>query len=169
MIYVIKQLAGNDYLVGELGTEYIRKVQKAITFGERGHAAIVDQYGRVLAHPVEQWRTSRKDITFLPPVKRMLNRVTGVTRFYTPAMQADMIAGHTFVENAGWGVMIPQPLSELEERANDVRIIALFITMIGIIIAGIIGWWVSSFITRPIASVVESARKRFADPVAYSV
>ena len=158
VLYVIKRLEKNSYLLGELGTEYIRKVQKAITFGERGHAAIVDQYGRVLAHPVEEWRTTRKDITFLPPVKSMLKQVTGVTQFYTPAMQADMIAGHTYVENSGWGVMIPQPVEELEERAKDVQFIALFITVSGIIVAGFISWWVASFITRPIASVVNSTR-----------
>jgi len=152
---VSKKLPEGGYLVGSVSTTYILQIQSKIVFGERGHAAIVDQFGKVIAHPVKTWHESRKDISFLPPVQNMMLGLTGVTQFYTPAMQADMIAGHTAVDKAGWGVMIPQPVSELEDNAASVQYIALILAMIGVAIAGLISWWLASYITRTLAGVIQ--------------
>ena len=143
----------NKYGVALIKRDYILEVQSAIVFGERGHAAIVDQHGKVMAHPVENWHQTMKDVSFLPPVKNMLTGNTGVTQFYTPAMQADMIAGHTVVKNTGWGVMIPQPISELYDRANYARQTAIIIAILGVAFAALISWWLSNYITRSLKRV----------------
>ena len=72
-----------------------------------GHAAIVDHTGRALSHPLADWVDVRKDMSKISAVQRMLNRETGVETFYSPALKGDMIAGFTFVDPVGWGVMIP--------------------------------------------------------------
>jgi len=140
-VFLIKARTNGDATVGILGMDYVIEVQQTISFGDRGHAAIVDRTGHVMAHPVPDWRTSMKDIGFLPPVKHMMAGETGVSQFYTPAMQADMVAGFTTVPRVGWGVMIPQPFQELEERAGDVRRVAMLITLLGIFVAGLISLW----------------------------
>ena len=148
-----RKLENGSYLVGILKTDYVVAVQQAISFGKLGHAAIVDQHGKVLAHPLPKWVAAMKDISFIPPVVKMMAGETGVTVFYTPAMQADMIAGHTSVKETGWGVMIPQPVSELEENAAVLKIISLTIAAAGILVAAFVSWWVASFITRPLGDV----------------
>ena len=149
------RMSKDKYVVGTISPKYILKVQSAIVFGDRGHAAIVDQFGRVMAHPVEGWYKSRKDISFLPPVQKMMKGVTGVTQFYTPAMQADMIAGHTVVKNTGWGVMIPQPVSELYDRAAYAKNMSIFIAFTGVCIAAFISIWLAGYITRSLNSVTK--------------
>jgi signal transduction histidine kinase len=89
----------------------------------------------------------------------MMRGETGVSTFYSPPMQADMIAGHTSVPGVGWGVMVPQPIDELMHRARDVQLIALGISLLGIFIAGLISWWLAAFLARPIAAVADAAHK----------
>lgn len=152
---IVRRVDDNTLIVASISTQYIRQLQKAISFGKRGHAAIVDRSGRVLAHPLEKWTNTMHDMSFLPPVKKMQRGITGVTKFYTPAMKADMVAGHTTVVETGWGVMIPQPVSELEERAGYVKVVALLVAVMGILITGTISWWLASYITAPLSALVK--------------
>jgi len=112
-LFLLRPLDGERYALGALRTNYFVELQSAIAFGKKGHAAIVDRRGRAIAHPNPQWRTTMRDLSALEPVRRMMGGETGVTRFFAPALQEEAIAGFSTVPEAGWGVMVPQPLSEL--------------------------------------------------------
>ncbi len=158
MFYMVEALENGLYVIGALSTNHVLEAQKKVTFGRRGHAAIVDRTGRAIAHPIPDWVNTSKDMSFLPPVQMMKQGATGVSQFFTPAMQADMVAGYTTVPRVGWGVMIPQPFEELEERANDVQMIALTIALSGITIAGLISWYIAGILSQPIQSVVDATQ-----------
>jgi signal transduction histidine kinase/CheY-like chemotaxis protein/HAMP domain-containing protein len=145
--------------VGAIKTDYIVELGKSTSFGKRGHAAIIDHKGRVLAHPLPKWRQTMKDLSALEPVKRMLNRETGVSMFYSPALKDDMIAGFTWVPGPNWGVMIPQPVAELRARADSVQRYALVVIITGVLAAAILSWFLSGYLTRPVHAVVDAARK----------
>ena len=137
------------YLVAEMSTEYFLKLQEQVKFGELGHAAIVDQTGNVLAHPNPDWAKQIKNIAKVSSVKRMMNRETGVEQFYSPAKKADMIAGLSFVKETGWGAMVPQPISELEDRIEYIKNVTLGIGLIGMALAMLISWFLANIIARP--------------------
>lgn len=158
-LYLLQALPKNQFAIGALSTQHFIEAQRKVTFGRRGHAAIVDRTGHAIAHPLEEWRKSMKDMSSIPPVTLMMQGKTGVSKFFTPAMQADMVAGYTTVPNVGWGVMIPQPFEELEERAKDVKYVALTIALLGIGVAGFISWYLAGILARPIQAVVDSARR----------
>lgn len=147
----------NTLVIGAVSTEYFIEVQKAITFGELGHAAIVDQTGQAIAHPNENWQKTAKDMSQITPVKLMLQRQTGVVKFYSPALQADMIAGYSFVPETGWGAMIPQPYAELEKNANKNQIIALLVSLVGLIFAILVSWELTKRLLTPIQSVINAS------------
>jgi len=159
VLYAVRSVDSDEFIIAVINTGIFIKVQKAVTFGERGHAAIVDAVGRTLAHPSEQWRTTRKNITVLPPVQFMTEGKTGVSTFYSPVMVADMVAGYAVVHDVGWGVMIPQPYDELLARANRGRFISFLISMFGIATAGLISWWIARLMCRPLVAVAGSARQ----------
>ncbi len=159
VFYLAKALDDGDFAMAMLSTKHILFAQKKVTFGRRGHAAIVDRTGRAIAHPIKSWVDTMKDMSFLPPVKEMKQGKTGVSKFYTPAMKADMVAGYTVVPRVGWGVMIPQPFEELEERAKDVQLIALAIAIVGIVLSAILSWFIASILSDPIQSVVDVAKE----------
>jgi diguanylate cyclase (GGDEF)-like protein len=156
-IYLLKRTGNGEAIIGNLRTDYIIAVQQAVTFGKKGHAAIVDHLGHILAHPKPEWQSEIKDISRLAPVQAMMAGKTGVIKFYSPAIRAEMIAGYTAVPSTGWGVMIPQPLAELEERAARVRLPAITVAGIGFFIALMLGWWLSRSITRPLEATVTAA------------
>ena len=158
LVYLLVIL-GDGLVVGSITTEYFVELAGAVAFGEKGHAAIVDQTGRVLAHPVPSWAREMKDIAKVEPVRRMLNGETGVTTFYSPALKGDMIGGYTTVFGAGWGVMIPQPFKELEDEAAAVEQASLGVILLGVLAAGLASWFLSGLLTKPILAVVGAARE----------
>lgn len=157
LFFVIREFSDGFMVVGALELDFIREVQRAIVFGERGHSMIVDAKGKVVAHPDKDWEFEARDASKLSVVQKMMRGETGVAQFYSPPMAADMIAGHTAVRNVGWGVMVPQPFEELEAKANDVRNIAVLLTVIGILVAAMLGWLLARYIARPIVAVSEAA------------
>ena len=155
VVWIIDELLS----VGAIETDYIVELGISISFGERGHAAIIDHKGKILAHPSPEWRQTMKDISAVEPVKRMLNKETGVSIFYSPALNADMIAGFTWVPGPNWGVMIPQPLAEQRARADAVQRYALGVIIAGVLAAALLSWFLSGYLARPVLTVVNAARE----------
>ena len=85
-------MANGDIAIGEIAPTYFIELQRAVTFGDKGHAAIVDSSGRVIAHPLPGWVSSMKDLSRVSIVEKMKNGESGVARFYSPALMADMVA-----------------------------------------------------------------------------
>ena len=157
-LHIVQQLSEGRIAIGTLGTGYVVDVQQRIAFGQRGHSAIVDQFGRVIAHPNRTWQMQAKDISRVPAVTRMMNGETGVTTFYSPAMDAEMIAGFTSAPHTGWGVMVPQPLAELSAHARSVQLVSILIGGLGLLVAVIIAWVIARYLARPIEQVADVAR-----------
>jgi len=146
------------YLVaGAISTQYFVERGAAISFGKLGHAAIVDQAGNVLSHPRADWRAEMKNIASISPVAAMIAGRTGTTSFYSPAMEADMVAGFTTVPSTGWGVMIPQPAAEVQEHAGDLQNWALTIAALGVAGAGILSWFLAGMLTSGLTPIMTAA------------
>ncbi len=158
-IYLVEPLDGGDIAVGAMGIGYIAKLQGQITFGERGHAAIVDRDGRIIAHPNPDWSREMKNISAVKPVRHMIEGDSGVTEFYSPAVQADMVTGYTVVPGVSWGVMVPQPLEELRQKAAAARGAEIAIMVGGLLLAALLGWFVSGLLIRPITAVIGAAER----------
>lgn len=136
--------------IGYLNIRYIKEVQENVVFGELGHAAIFDAAGRSVAHPVPAVEENMMDGSGLSVVQSMLNRETGVGFFFSPPMNADMIAGFTFVPETGWPVMVPQPIRELSASVEaSLRNTNLFIFAVSLILA-VFGWIMTRALVRPI-------------------
>ncbi|MGK0240546.1 MAG: signal transduction histidine kinase/DNA-binding NarL/FixJ family response regulator, partial [Candidatus Pelagisphaera sp.] len=157
--FITKLITGGHIVFAPLSPRYVIQVQKTIAFGERGHSMVVDNRGRVIAHPNAQWQARSKDASKLSVVQKMISRKTGVARFYSPPMKADMIAGYTFVPETGWGVMVPQPTNELIIRARDVQFLGLIIGSIEITLVILISWWLSNSLSRPIRAITKAAQR----------
>lgn len=158
-IYIYRRLDEASVAIGALDTRYIVSLQKAISFGRKGHAAIVDHTGRVLAHPREAWEAEMKNISKVRPVKQMMAGNSGVTDFYSPAMKKDMVSGYTVVKGPGWGVMVPQPIDELKDRADDVFKIALAVGVAGLLSAIFLGWLLTGALVSVLGNFVSMTRR----------
>ena len=159
LIFIGEMLDEGLYAVGAIRPDYLVELQQAISFGQKGHAAIVDQTGRVLAHPRDDWRAEMKDISGVEPVRRMIGGDTGVSVFYSPVLDQQMVAGYSVVGTSGWGAMVPQPLTELEDSARNLVRITVAIGFLGAIAAAILSWWLAGYLARPVVAVTRAARR----------
>lgn len=153
ILLVVKKI-NNNLLLAYLSTDYIIQMGKRVAFGEKGHAAIVDQAGNVLAHPLDSWIQERKNMIAISPIKKMLAGKTGVDEFYSPALKGDMIAGYTQVPNAKWGVMVPQPIKELQNKADAIDQTAIFVMLLGLGLALLITIPVSLILIKPLENLL---------------
>ena len=157
-IFLVQSLANETFTLAALELGFLQELQDSIKFGELGHSMMVDQNGLVIAHPNAEWQAISKDASKLSVVGQMMAGETGVATFYSPPMQADMISGFTFVPRTGWGVMVPQPMSELVARAKASESAALTIVLVEVIILATLSWWLSNLIATPIKNVVATAK-----------
>lgn len=156
-LFLVKRV-GSKLIIGAIHTGFFRNMQKRISFGRNGHAAIMDQTGRVLAHPRSDWETSAADLSTISVVERMIRGESGVETFYSPAMKADMIAGFASVKGAGWGVMVPQPLSELQDVAERFNRDAILILSIGLTLSLLLALIVSLQVSRRVDHIATAVR-----------
>ena len=151
-LYLWQPLSQDRYALGALDTTYFVQLQRSISFGQKGHAAIVDRRGSIIAHPNPEWQVTMKDLSAVDPVRRMRAGETGVSWFFSPAVQAPMVAGFTTTPRTGWGVMVPQPVSELEARVrNAKRIIWSVVGAIllgSAILGGLVSHWLAAQLNR---------------------
>ena len=144
--------------VGAIETTFFRTVAAQVRFGTLGHAVIVDQAGQVLAHPNKEWENIARPLADAQIVRAMLRGDSGVLQFESPSMKGEMIAGYSGVEGAGWGVMIPQPVSELNIKALDAVKPIYFIIAIGLAVAAAAAIFVSHLVAKPLEKITQLAR-----------
>ena len=146
-------------LFAELDLEPLKLIQSKVRFGIKGHSAIVDSNGSVIAHPNPEWVREIRDISDWPIVQKMINGETGVMEFYSSYMKADMLAGYAGIKDLGWGVMVPQPKSEIVTTVNATLLKILLWAIFGILVAILAACILSRWITKPINSLASSATK----------
>jgi len=157
-IYLVRQSKGK-LAIGVLETNYFVEMGQSIAFGKKGHAVIIDQTGKVLAHPLPDWVAAMRDISKVPVVNLMLAGKSGVETFYSPALKEEMIAGFTVVKGTGWGVMIPQPISELKQTAWELQYEALIIFAVGLLIAMLVSVLTAVPVLRSIAALTHGVKQ----------
>jgi diguanylate cyclase (GGDEF)-like protein len=144
-------------LMAELDIRPLEDIRSKVRFGIKGHSAFVDSKGQVLAHPNPEWMREIRDISDWPIVQKMTRGETGVMEFYSSFMKADMVAGYTGISGLGWGVMVPQPKSEIETAVNAMMFKIFAVAIFGILIAFIAAYLLARWITRPINSLAAHA------------
>jgi signal transduction histidine kinase/ActR/RegA family two-component response regulator len=158
VFYLAQILPEGRLGVGVLNTDYVVQLQRQIAFGDRGHAAIVDVTGRIIAHPFADWVAKSVDISAVPVVQAMMRGETGVGQFYSPAMRGMMIGGYSVVPETGWGVMVVQPLDELHRRAAEVNRLAAVVALAAFAAAALLSWLLAAYLARPVRQVAATAQ-----------
>jgi signal transduction histidine kinase len=155
--FVLRMLREGRIAYGIIATDYLVRLQQAVAFGAHGHAVVLDQKGKVIGHPFQNWIDAEFDLSQIPPVKAIMAGQTGVIQFYSPAYHADMITAYTSVPETKWGVMVPQPMDELYAQAEEVRSAAIAISFLGLLAAAIISWCLARYISRPLQAIESAA------------
>jgi signal transduction histidine kinase/ActR/RegA family two-component response regulator len=157
VFYLVKTLPGGRLGLGVVSTRYLVSLQQSVSFGEHGHAVITDGKGQVVAHPLKDWVAASRDISGVSVVAAMMRGETGVGQFYSPSNNGMMIAGYSVVPETGWGVMVPQPVSELRHRADMVNQLAMIIAVASFLLAALISYLIALWLTQPVRQIAATA------------
>src|SRR5439155_830795 len=74
-------------------------------------------------------------------------------RFFSPALQEEVITGFSTVPKVGWGVMIPQPLSELAAHVSRVQHAVWSVIGIALLCTALLGVLVSRWLATPLRRI----------------
>ncbi len=158
-IFLWLRLGEQRYALGALKTDYFVRLQSVISVGQNGYAVIVDRSGRLIAHPNPQWRRLMKSLSQTEPVRRMMSGETDVSHFFSPHVLAEAIAGFTTTPKTGWGVMIPQPLSELQAHVGQVQRTVWLVIGLALLCATLLGGLVSRCLATPLHRIGMAATR----------
>ena len=145
--------------LASISLDYFQKLQSSIRFGESGHSAIVDQAGNVMAHPKQEWVRENKNIAGLKPIQHMLAGKSGVVQFFSPAINEQMITGYAVTPEVNWGVMVPQKVDDLRKVANSVLQQLWSVLVAGLILSGLVAWWLAGWIVKPLKRITDTANR----------
>lgn len=159
-VITVYQRLGGTVSAAVIDTSSIAQLGRSVSFGDHGHAAIVDQEGNILSHPRAQWVDERRNIKTVSAVRRMIAGDTGVERFYSPAFAGDMVAGLTSIDGLGWGVMVPQPVEELYAAALRQASPVLSVLLGLVVIAALLFAMVMRCVARPLERTVAALKSQ---------
>jgi signal transduction histidine kinase len=148
------------WLVGRLRLEEMWRVVDRIRVGRDGHALLVDERGRLIAHgdPDQKARVARgEDMLAHPLARRALDRTDGdpTSVEYSDAARRRVLAVAARLPSLSWTLIVEQPTREAYALA--IRLERLLLTAIGLallITLGVAFSWGRSFI-EPIFALID--------------
>ncbi len=158
MLLLVRR-AGTRITVGSLDTGYFRELASAIRFGIDGHAAIVDQNGRLLAHPDPSWTNPPKSMAEIDLVKALMEGKEGAGRFFSPSKNAWMASAYGSVKGPGWGILVNQPEQELETIITEIKRSTFKVLLIALAIATALAMLAAHVLLDPIKRIRLAAER----------
>ncbi len=115
-----------------------------------GEIYLVDQKGRVIAHPNELMAASFADLSKTPPVKAMLADANPTGSSAYLSQYGEQLAGYARVPHLNWGVVVERPASKALAGVYAGREIALMLLLISSIATSFAGIGLASVLVSPL-------------------
>ena len=143
----------------ETGLGFLQQICGQISFGNKGHCAIVDNKGKVIAHPNAAWVSQMKNFSSDKIVTQLKRGGSGALDYLSSVYNEAMIGGFAKVDSLDWGIMVSQPKAEIDSPFAGIKN-AIFIWVgVGVLIALLIAFFVTRMITRPLNTLVAKAKE----------
>ena len=148
-----------DSIVGVLGASIdlgiLSEMVKERSPGETGISYIVDDSGKTIAHPNEDYVLEMKSLTNLAPVKSVVSGKKG-TKLYE-SEEGEKLSAYAPIEKTGWGAVVELSSDEAFAEIQSEIWYAIMIIGITIIIGLLIAYYIGNSITKPVLAAVDQA------------
>ncbi|MGB7440906.1 MAG: ATP-binding protein [Coleofasciculaceae cyanobacterium] len=127
----------------------------AVNLGNTGLAFLVDERGKVLAHPNPSYSAQLKDLSDYPPVRRVLEGYSGHFSF----QDAEGVRwwSHTIVLKNKWGIVILQQEAEVLAQASLFQKLAITVAVLALLGIGMLTWLTANRLIDPITDLTLAA------------
>ncbi len=148
-------------IVGVLGASIdlgvLSKIAVEANPGETGYGYIVDQEGRLIAHPDQELVMAMEDVSNLAPVANVTNGETG-NAYYTYE-GVEKLSSYKPISKTGWGAVVQvtseEVLSEIDSAIWSAVTIIIITLLVGLLAAYLLG----NYITKPILAIEKYSNK----------
>lgn len=122
-----------------------------IKLGETGYAMIVDQTGKLVAHPDQNYALQRPGLYQLPVVQHVLSGQTGVQEMLMNG--TNYFAAYRFDDSLRWGIIVVQSVLEVKQVVNRLQLTILAVSLIGLCALALLLYLFVRKIVQPIKEV----------------
>ncbi len=159
-IAVAGNLPSAGIAIADINLKLIWDVVAAIKIGDTGHALIVDDSGRLVAHPdisrVLRGRAGSDDFSRLRSVVDAANGLAVVT---TGDDGTPVVALSVRAANVGWTVIAQQPVLEAFESIRAALWRSLALITIGALLAFALAYWLARRMSGPIRQLEDGVER----------
>ena len=159
-IAVAGNLPAAGVAVADVNLKLIWDVIAAIKIGNTGHIIVVDDSGRLIAHPdmslVLRGSASLDDFKRL---NQTLNATNGSAVVTTADAGKTVVAVSVSVGNPGWNVIAVQPISEAFEPIRAALWRSLCLIAIGTLVTLALAYWLADRMSGPIRQLEDGAKR----------
>ena len=162
--YMRIAVAGNrpaaGIVVADINLKLIWDVIAAIRIGDTGHALVLDDSGRVIAHPdISLVLRSGAGSGNFSRLKAAVSAANGSAVATTGDDGKPVVALSVRAANVGWTVIAQQPVLEAFESIRAALWRSLILVVIGILLAFVLAWWRACRMWGPIRKLEEGAER----------
>ena len=151
---------GPNIAVGSLDTGFFRRLAGAITFGDKGHAVIVDRKGGVLAHPKDPMVNPPGTMADIDVVGDLIAGQDGTGTFPAKAMDGMIMAtAYRWVPEAEWGILVNQPQQEMTDAVAAIKSGTLGVLALALVIATALAMLAAHLLLDPITRIRKAAER----------
>ncbi len=129
-----------------------------LQFGKTGYALLVDQTGKVLAHPNSAMLHGEKlnNLSQYPPITNILEGRNGFFKFKNE-QDVDWVSYGISLEN-GWRVALIQEEAEFLRNEQELKNLTYIIALVAVITVSTLTWLLANHLIRPISQLTTAAK-----------
>ncbi len=151
-------------IIAEVNVSHLWQRVARIEVGQYGYAYLVDMSGRFVAFqkPAEVLQRYGEDMSRIPPVAAFVaegSNGAGQVQEYRGLMDEKVIGVCWPIEGTRWAVVVEQPTREAYASVRDMKQYLVGLTLLCILLAGGLGFYVSRRIIGPIRTLTMAAKR----------
>ena len=139
--------------MGALTLDKLSELCLSLTFGETGHAYLVDQNGTLAAYKDFDMVVDMKDISTAPAVQKALRGETGTALLLDPFENKELLTSYMPVGETGWSIIVVQDPAEALAPVKSATFRIIVICVLLMVIAAVLAWSLARTISRPISNL----------------
>jgi methyl-accepting chemotaxis protein len=162
-----------EQFVGVAGVDvtldHLNEIITNVKFGETGYAFVVGPDTRYIAYPFAQEAMMAGETLFDLAEKTDNEQVraiaeaivageTGYRETVNPSTGDTEWTIFVPIESTGWWLVLTVPIKEFMTEVNDIARLAVIISVGGLIIIAVVGFWIARSVTKPLQVIVRRAK-----------
>ncbi len=155
----VKQLGKvKNVLMADLNLRGVWNVIDDIRIGQLGIAYLIDETGRIIAHPDKRLVLQNAIFTHPKVIQQMLAGQTG--NIVEKDQKGELwLTTYAPVKKFNWGLIITQPQNEVLVFSRQMKMHSIILIVVSVLAALLISFVMAQYMSHPIKKIIEGTRR----------